>query len=306
MKEYVIGIDHGYGYIKTKKYLFDSGVKELVSPSFFKDDLLYFDNTYYAVGQSRTEHTTVKTESQEYYLLTLAALAKELRDREGKRKETVKAAVTIGAGLPYAFIQSQSEGFRKYLMKNRRVVFWFEGQKFDLEIGNVYLFPQGFPVIAEQVGTKGTIHVVDIGSRTVDIITFRDGKAYYEQSVTLDNMGTLDCIEDLQRAFLDSYQMTVKESIFQDCLRGTITEKFTNSQKEMIENIIHKYIEGILKEVSKYVDFQFDDCVVCGGGASSIQKYATSKLPVKFQTDIHANAAGFEKLAIAMKALGQD
>ena len=51
-----------------------------------------------------------KTENEDYYLLTLAALAKEL-----KHRKMTSAKVKMGAALPPRRFQQQKDGFKKYL-----------------------------------------------------------------------------------------------------------------------------------------------------------------------------------------------
>lgn len=46
-----------------------------------KDNLLEFRGRKFVIGQGRMDKQETKTENENYYLLTLAAIAKELRER---------------------------------------------------------------------------------------------------------------------------------------------------------------------------------------------------------------------------------
>lgn len=301
MKHYVIGIDHGYGFTKTAGSMMQSGVRKQAARPFFKDDILEFDNDIYVVGQNRTEHGTLKTDTKEYYLLTLAAIAMELKKRVGE--ENVKASITIGAGLPYAFMENQGEDFKKYLTRNQRVVYWFEGRKYELVFENVYLFPQGFAVIYPMVQQNTNIHALDIGSRTVDLISFMKGKARHDQCATIDKMGTLDCIRNMKKALTDQCQDTVPEELLQDFMQGIVSPRLTRDQKALLSGIVEQYVEEILKQAESYgIDLKYEQCVICGGGAIAVKTYTKRKnLNVSYIEDICANAKGFQKLAASME-----
>lgn len=108
----VIGIDHGWSHMKTANEIFVSGIKELTKGATFYDDTLEYGGKFYKVGGDRMEVKDGKTENENYYLLTLAAIAKELENR-GKRQ----ADVILSVGLPLTrfadekddFVSSQSE-----------------------------------------------------------------------------------------------------------------------------------------------------------------------------------------------------
>lgn len=56
-----------------------------------------------------------KTENEQYYLLTLAAIAQEIRFREGSRK----AEVVLAAGLPLTSFGREKKNFRDYLLERK-------------------------------------------------------------------------------------------------------------------------------------------------------------------------------------------
>lgn len=77
----VIGIDHGWSNIKTSSQVFVTGVKEITTEPALFDGVLEYKGRYYKVGGNRQEVKSTKTEDDTFYLLTLAAVAKELRRR---------------------------------------------------------------------------------------------------------------------------------------------------------------------------------------------------------------------------------
>ncbi len=85
-----------------------------------------------------------KMETDHYYLLTLAAIAKEIQ----YWGENPVCSVTIAAGLPLAGFGREKKSFREYLLCPRQpVCFRYEGTAYQVTIQDVKLFPQGYSAI---------------------------------------------------------------------------------------------------------------------------------------------------------------
>lgn len=76
---YVIGIDHGYGNMKTANCCFPTGVMKSDTEPIFTRDLLKWNGMFYSIGVGHKEFTADKFLDEDYYALTLAAIARELR-----------------------------------------------------------------------------------------------------------------------------------------------------------------------------------------------------------------------------------
>lgn len=77
----VIGIDHGWSMMKTISQVFVTGVKEITTTPALFGDVLEYEGKFYKVGTVRQEVKDTKVEDDSFYLLTLAAVAKELKRR---------------------------------------------------------------------------------------------------------------------------------------------------------------------------------------------------------------------------------
>ena len=108
----VIGIDHGYGNMKTATRCFPSGVVIYDKEPIFQNNLLVYNGMYYQIGEEHKEFCAEKTQDEDYYVLTLAAIAREL-DGKGMNR----AKVHIAAGLPLTWVATQKEDFQKYLLQ---------------------------------------------------------------------------------------------------------------------------------------------------------------------------------------------
>lgn len=73
-----IGVDHGYAAMKTAHCSFPSGLAEYEHEPYTQKNVLCYDGKYYVVGSGRQPLQKDKTADENYYLLTLAAIAKEI------------------------------------------------------------------------------------------------------------------------------------------------------------------------------------------------------------------------------------
>lgn len=144
---YVIGIDHGYGNMKTANCCFPTGVMKSDTEPTFVSDLLVWNGKYYSIGVGHKEFTADKFNDEDYYILTLAAIARELR-----RERITEASVFIAAGLPLTWVSEQKAEFKKYLLQHSEVAFTFRNTEYRIKIAGAEICPQGFAAIAERLG----------------------------------------------------------------------------------------------------------------------------------------------------------
>ena len=79
-----IGVDHGYYAMKTTHFSFPTGLVEYDHEPYTQQDVLEYGGKFYVVGSGRQPLQKDKTATEDYYLLTLAAIARELGiPREG-------------------------------------------------------------------------------------------------------------------------------------------------------------------------------------------------------------------------------
>lgn len=144
----VIGIDHGWSQMKTSNTCFNTSIKELANAPAFHDNVLEYDDRYFAVGEERLEVLDSKVENENFYLLTLVAIAKELEIR-GKSE----ADVVLAVGLPLTRFSAERKPFIDYLSKNRDMVFGFEQKLYTIHILNVLVYPQCYAAVAGMLHT---------------------------------------------------------------------------------------------------------------------------------------------------------
>lgn len=102
----IIGIDHGYGNIKTAHCCFKTGIAFYEKEPTFKSNLLVYKNKFYIIGEGHKEFISDKMTDGDYYILTLAAIARELNIRG-----LTSARVHLAAGLPLTWVSEQKDSF---------------------------------------------------------------------------------------------------------------------------------------------------------------------------------------------------
>ena len=108
---YIIGVDHGYGNIKTANCCFPTGVESSDTEPTFKNDLLIYHDRYYQIGVGHKEYVAEKVMDEDYYILTLAAIAREL-----SKEHITQSNVFLAAGLPLSWVAKQRKAFQAYLL----------------------------------------------------------------------------------------------------------------------------------------------------------------------------------------------
>ena len=143
----VIGIDHGYGNIKTANTITPTGVSAHTAEPLFRGNTLVFNGMYYRVGEGHKEFIADKATDEDFYILTLMGVARELGIRNLQ-----EANVHLAVGLPLTWVRSQQSTFRQYLLKNRDVEFTFNGRPFSVHMAECSVYPQGYAAVVGQYG----------------------------------------------------------------------------------------------------------------------------------------------------------
>ena len=112
----IIGIDHGYYAIKTPHVCFPTGLTGYDYEPYTMQNVLQYNGKFYVCGTGRQTLVRSKTSNDNYYLLTMAAIAQEIRYRRGERKTDV----VLAAGLPLASFGREKKGFREYLFRKEQ------------------------------------------------------------------------------------------------------------------------------------------------------------------------------------------
>ena len=128
--------------------------------------LLVWNNKYYLIGAEHKEFSADKMLDEDYYVLTLAAIARELNIAK-----IYSADVLIAAGLPLTWVSEQREEFKRYLLKHETVDFNFKGKDYHIHIVGADVYPQGFAAIVNHLSDFSGVNMLcDIGNGTICLL----------------------------------------------------------------------------------------------------------------------------------------
>lgn len=301
-KDYIIGIDHGNGFIKTAGSVFASGVEEYKVEPPMLDGVLKYQDSFYVVGENRKAYHPDKTLTKDYYLLTLAAMAKEIEARGYPREN---GSYILACGLPIEFFGNQREAFQRYLQQKKDVYFSYSGKAYYVKIKKAVIYPQGYAVVAPRIRDKeynGRVNVIDVGSGTIDILQLIDRKPVLSKCISLP-LGILTCIDEIQKYFRMRYNTELDDYSIQNVLQmknGDLPEEIVKEIQERIQDYVRKALAELEQ---KGINFHFQKCCFCCGGSLVFQNYGElTGSNISFHTDISANAKGFEWLCKGMES----
>ena len=291
---YVIGIDHGYGNMKTANCCFPTGVLKSDKEPIFINDLLVWNGKYYSIGAGHKEFAADKFEDEDYYALTLAALAREL-----KRERITEAKVCIAAGLPLTWVSEQKESFKKYLLQHQDLSFTFRNVEYHVQIVGAEIFPQGFAAVAEKLGTFTGVNLLcDIGNGTMNLLKITN-RAPDTQHMFTEKYGVHQCTLLIREQMMRLHHATLDDAIITEILKKG-TADIDKAYLETVTKTAKSYTAGIFQRLREHeYNPKLMKLYVVGGGGCLIRnfgEYDSSRVVIN--DDICATAKGYEYMAM--------
>ena len=290
----IIGIDHGYGNIKTANTVTPTGVSVFETAPTFEGNTLFYDGKYYRFGEGHKPFISDKTEDEDFYAATLLGIAKEL-----SREKIYEADVYIAAALPLTWVKNQRESFRKYLTKNSDVTFMYNKQRYKIHLVGFDIYPQGYAAVIGRLGEMNGVNMLaDIGNGTVNIMYINNRKPV-ESKCWTEKMGVNQCMISVQNAVLDMFGAKIDETIIENIIRfgkANIGKKYLDCITEQIRI----YAEKILNVLEKYeYNSELMRLYITGGGVSIVKNFAELDFEnVVLIEDICAAAKGYETICV--------
>lgn len=306
----IVGIDHGYAAIKTRNFCFPSGIEEFEFEPYTSKNMLQYDGGYYICGSARQPLIRDKTINNTYYLLTLAAIAKEIQYRNASQDDPV----VLAAGLPLAGFGREKEKFRDYLLRDcAPVCFMFEKQKYQLTIEDIFLYPQGYSAIISNIDlieNEPSVIIADIGGWTVDVMRLDDLIPNAATCRSLE-FGMIRCKDEVAEQVRRSTGLSVTQAQIDRILRDEDCSMNERAREIVIEHG-QKYVKRLLSAMMESgFDVNAVPILLMGGGAIVVKRRLTEQdglCRVLMLDDIHANAIGYENIVehlLQAKAYGK-
>lgn len=288
----VIGIDHGYGNMKTRHFVFKSGVKAYAFMPPISDKVLEYDGMYYVIGEAHKVFITNKDEDDDYYILTLAAIAEELKIRGLHGGDII-----LAVGLPLHWMMSQKEAFKKYLLRKDNVSFRYCGENYDIHICDIEIFPQGFAGIVTDIKKYSGVNILaDIGNGTMNTLKIVNGKPISDRMYT-DQLGVHQCMKKINNEVQAKCGKLPDEALIDEFLRAGATD-LPEGIITVMREVAEQYVRDIFDKLSEYeYDPDLVKLHIIGGGGCLVKHFGNYHPErVEIISDICATAKGYETL----------
>ena len=293
-----IGVDHGYYAVKTAHCSFPTGLVEYEYEPYTRKNVLEFGGKYYVVGSGRQPLQKDKTQTEDYYLLTLAAIAMELEHRGAERT----VSVHLAAGLPLTSFGRDKKKFKEYLFRDGRTAsFRYEGNDYSVAITAVSLFPQGYSAVLTQQDLldEPSVIVADIGGWTVDLMRL-DNRIPNAAACRSLELGMIRCLDETAEQVRRGLGLSLTAAQIESVLRGEV-----NGVDDRAKEIVHReagaYVRRLLSAIAESgLDARAMPVIFLGGGAALMKRHVSASdglcRPLILD-DICLNAKGYERLA---------
>lgn len=289
----VIGIDHGYGNIKTANTVTPTGITAYDSKPTFEGNILCYDNKFYRIGEGHKAFLADKSEDEDFYICTLMGIAKELNNA-GK----TEADVHIAAGLPLTWVKAQRDSFRQYLTKNENVEFSFKDKEYKVRIVGCTVYPQGYTAVIDRLhDMTGQNMLADIGNGTMNVM-YINNKKPIESKCSTEKLGVNQCVIKAKNAVMDRYGIVIDDVHIEQIIR-TGSADIAPKYLDIIKAVMREYCSDIFNALRRYeYDPDLMRLYIVGGGSRLIQNFGSyEKDRVTLITDVCATAKGYEYLA---------
>ena len=297
----IIGVDHGYAAMKTAHFSFPTGLVAYEHEPYTLNDVLEYGGKYYVVGSGRQPIQKNKTQTEDYYLLTLAAIAKEL----AYRNAGTAADIHLAAGLPLTSFGRDKKAFQDYLCRGGKPVsFRSEGHDYAVTISKVSLFPQGYAAVLTQNGLldEPSVIVADIGGWTVDLMRLDDRIPNAATCRSME-LGMIRCLDEISEQIRRSLGLSMTAAQIESVLRADAS-RMDEDAKKIIRQEAEHYTKHLLSAIAESgLDVRAMPAVFLGGGAALLKQYVSAAdglcRPIILD-DVSLNAKGYERLTEQM------
>ena len=178
----IIGVDAGYGNFKTARRVFPTAVRGVIRFRYLPETLLNLNGRYHIIGEGHKGFVTDKVTDDDNYVLTMAAVVKELEAR-GYTDRRNAVRIHLAVGLPLKWVQAQRDTFRDYMMKERIVKVGYKDRTYEMEFTGCTVMPQCYSAVAENLKDfKGMNLLVDIGNGTMNLMYLNNGRPMESKS----------------------------------------------------------------------------------------------------------------------------
>lgn len=212
--------------------------------------------TYIGIGTLSKEFNKVDRELQAQLLYALSKANKE-------------SNIETNLTLLLPILQMENKNKLIEMLKNKEFKFKYNGLDRKAKINDCIVLPEGYVTYysLEDEYKKGSVCIVDIGSRTINLAILEDGKVMKLQTIKLGSYDFYTKIKNLENSQGKDY---IEEDIPRLIKNGVI--KITELQ-------LAEFMNEVLNSIKPYANLATYKCVFTGG-TSLMLKPIIEKLPI--------------------------
>lgn len=304
----LIAIDHGNKQMKTAHKTFPSGLCESDTRPPFGENVLFYKGKYYTLSEQRIPYMRDKTTDERFFILTLFAIAFELRFLRCPANEVTD--IQLAVGLPPAHYGTQYQRFEKYFLERGVTEYDLDGRPYRIHISGAMCFPQAYAAIMPvypRIQQLSKAVVVDIGGFTADYLLIKNGQADLSVCDSLEN-GVITLYNRIKSKVNADYDLLMDESDIDAVLQGRPYE-YSEAIVRLIKDQAQLFIDDLFGKLrERMIDLRTSKAIFVGGGSILLRRQIEASGKVGstiFVNEISANTKGYELLYRASLAGGR-
>lgn len=303
----VIGLDLGNSRMKTAHHNFIAGLSASNTRPIGLDSIKYKDMFYEGCAFRRNRKDD-KASDEDYYLLSLLAICRELESR-GELVYEREVPIHLGIALTLEDIREEAKriAMRQYfkLVHPNPAKFLYNGREVILKFKKVNTYPQGvigLDSVMGQLVEEAEAYMVDIGGGTINVARLFNGQLDgSEHNIHTLECGMNDLCEEVAKTMKRRYNYRPTESQLDQLLLkhngGELPEELQNAIFGAVEQVVKDAIFGGLSK--RRIDLRYKSVCFMGGGAVALEPFLRKYAPdskLFFILDPQATAKGIEKI----------
>lgn len=176
--------------------------------------------------------------------------------------------------------------------------FSYEGTDYSVTVAKVVVCPQCYSAVASRLGNmKGDYLIVDVGSKTTDVVYVQNGFPVESKSITIEK-AMVKWMKEIQR---DMKVQTGKDIPEHEVMKVLLKEEshLPIVYAELINGMMREKICSLELELAERgYDMDYTNLIYVGGGALMARDHAGKyRSHTAYDCDLCANVKGYEFLA---------
>jgi len=261
-------------------------------------DTIEWSGKHWTLTETRLPYERDKSKNDHFFILTMFAIARELRVSGEQPHET---GIDLAVGLPPEHFSALKDRFAEYFQRGA-VKFNYNGDPVHVDIRQVFVYPQAYAAVAPRARSLMSTprqFVIDIGGMTTDILLLRNGKPDLKFCRSLE-LGVITLNNDIIGKVSAEHGIMIED----DHIASVIQGEETILPEPVIQTIwesTQRHTDSILNKLRELqVDLRSTPAIFIGGGSALFRQYVERSPIVSkadFVADPKANAIGYLMLA---------